>query len=37
MMIIRNNELITVKAKDILKTDKIITIAGGNLTEDGDK
>lgn len=37
MMIIRNNELITVKAKDILKTDKIITIAGGNLTEAGDK
>lgn len=28
MMIIRNNELITVKAKDILKTDKIITITG---------
>lgn len=27
MMIIRNNELITVKAKDILKTDKVITIA----------
>ena len=37
MMIIRNNELITVKAKDILKTDKIITIAGDNLTEAGDK
>lgn len=37
MMIIRNNELITVKAKDILETDKIITIAGGNLTEAGDK
>ena len=37
MMIIRNNELITVKAKDILKTDKIITIAGDNLAEAGDK
>lgn len=28
LMILRNNELISVKAKNILKTDKIITIAG---------
>lgn len=36
MMVIRNNELITVKAKDILKTDKIITIAG-DFNKAGDK
>lgn len=37
MMVIRNNELITVKAKDILKSDKIITIAGDNFNKAGDK
>ena len=28
VMVIRNNELISIPAKNILKTDKIITIAG---------
>ena len=37
IMVIRDNELISLPAREIKKSDKIITIAGDNFTKAGDK